>query len=191
MERRKLPFNIGVFGPTKEFESSVRKPDKKDFGNIQVGYFKNIENLCSSLQEAIPVRFNSSIFTSLPLTDGIQNLELVTFPLVPTMKAKGAKSLKEFTYDLVLKIGEENGLIKCPWETSLYYLLQRGSIDLNLFRPSLIFVTEPFVDPNNNNKLCYPHMRRELSFMEFGTMPIENCCNDLTFGNLFIFARKK
>lgn len=189
MERKgKYPFGIGQFEISREDVISKRKSENEDIGTVGLGYFKNVKSLCTTLEKKIPVRLVPNILDLSISVDKQQNFKLVALPIIPLIEAKGLKTLEELTYDFMRESGHDRGLSECPWETALYYVLQRGSQDLNLFH-SLSFISEPVVIDGEPSFLS---IQRDLSFMYFSSFPIKDCYGYLNdTRDRFVFTQKK
>lgn len=171
MER--YPFDIGKFEIVKDSEIPLKKPDVEDIGTIQVGYFKDVKSLCVALIKELKIHEKPlEFFADLKLTsDKLQDIHLITLPIKPIIEAVGMTDINELTYDRVRKYGKRLGLWECPWETSLYYVLQRGSKDLNV-DGSFSFISEPITI---KGKPSYVEVFRNSAFMGIGSTPIDKC----------------
>ena len=172
MEREKYPFNIGKFEIVQDCDIPEQKTNTEIIGPVQLGYFKDIKSLCSALRTEIPINLSPDIFANLQLTiDKQQNVNLTALDIHPIIKEEAIKDINEITYDLVRKYGNKHGLSECPWETSLYYVLQHGTKDLN---PNNLFsfISNPV---NIKGKPSFINILRDFTFMEIIALPIDQC----------------
>lgn len=172
MEREKYPFNIGKFEIVQDCNIPEQKTYTEIIGPVQLGYFKNVKSLCTALKTKIPTNFFPDSFANLQLSiNKQQSVNLTALEIYPIIKDEGIKNINEITYDIVRKYGNKHGLSECPWETSLYYVLQHGTRGLNL-NNLFSFISSPV---NVKGKPSFINILRDSTFMEIRTLPVDQC----------------
>jgi hypothetical protein len=165
---------LGTFERIRDYETNVPiKPINENIGTIEIGLTDDILDVYSKV-ENIPTSMYRSMFEGLPVTKERQKLDLIALELAPIAKAKGIESIEELSYHFARRVGWEKGLHELPWDAVLYYILERGSSDLNLHN-TLLFVTEPIANPINHNKLSCLTVQRDNSHMNLSLLPLEGC----------------